>query len=1504
MLLYTQAILSSDLEKGWNGSPKVNNLETKLRTEQNKVLFEENKGQVKDQYWKSRPDVLYYGQSEGMNFFIKNNGLSYQINRVDSWIEENLFSNQSNESSSVKTPGRISSYRVDINWLNAKAPKVKVIDAQPGYNNYYNVPTGVSPALNVKQYGSLVFEGLWPGVNLEYYSRNGYLESDWVLSRAENYKQIAFEIKGAELRIDGDKLIMKTPFGEIVEGALIAEQNGRVIKSRWVLTGSVVTLGLEDYDPNQPIRIDPPVRIWGTYYGGDNFDEAWHCTVDGNENIYFAGASTSLNSIASVGAHQVTFGGGGGDACLVKFDSDGVKQWGTYYGGSFGDNGRSCAVDASGNVYLLGSTQSEDGIATTGAHQTLLAGNWDLFLVKFNSSGLRLWGTYYGGTGSDVGYSCSVDGNNYVYIAGETQSNFGISTSGSHQASKSTGADAFLVKFNSNGVRQWGTYYGGTGGDSGRACSTDGSGNIYLAGNTNSSSGIATPGAHQTSGSGGFLVKFNTNGTRQWGTYYAGNFLDGVNSCATDLSGNVYLAGNTQSTINFATVGAHQETNGGGTDAYLVKFDGSGVRQWGTYYGGFGFDNGRSCSVDASGNVYLSGMTESTGGIASSVAYQTTYGGGGDAFLVKFNSSGERQWGTYYGDANLEDAFSCAAGSSNMIYIAGRTTSISSIATSGSHQSSFGGGTQDAFLVKFNGASCGVDGPFANSTCINNTISPITHNTVGATGIGTPTGLPSGVNASWNSNVLTISGTPTVLGTYNYSIPLIGTDCGSVTATGTITVIAANTVTGTANETVCINSPVSISLTTTGASGIGTATGLPAGVTATWASNTITISGAPTASGTFNYSIPLTGGCGSVNATGTITVNSANTVTGTANETVCINSPVSISLTTTGASGIGAATGLPAGVTAAWASNTITISGTPTASGTFNYSIPLTGGCGSVNATGTITVNPVNTVTGTANETVCINSPVSISITTTGATGIGTATGLPAGVTAAWASNTITISGTPTASGTFNYSIPLTGGCGSVNATGTITVNSANTVTGTANETVCINSPVSISLTTTGATGIGTATGLPAGVTATWASNTITISGTPTASGTFNYSIPLTGGCGSVNATGTITVNSANTVTGTANETVCINSPVSISLTTTGTSGIGTATGLPAGVTATWASNTITISGTPTASGTFNYSIPLTGGCGSVNATGTITVNALPSAPSAPADQEFCNNATVADLTATGSGVQWYSTASGGSPLSANDPITSSSYFASQTVNGCESIDRTEVTVDIISPAMPSGDAAQNFCSTATVADLDATGTDILWYTQATGGTALSSGTVLSNGSYYASQTINGCESQRLEVTVTITILDASTTVNELTISANQNGASYTWVDCNNGNQPIAGASGQSYTATANGSYAVIIEQNGCSVTSNCVAITTVGLEEVKTGMFRMYPNPASTVLNVEFSEINKIVLFDATGKLLLEMNGDAFYSIDVSNFASGVYLIKSGNQTQRFIKQ
>jgi hypothetical protein len=686
----------------------------KFNSAKSVVSFTENKGQISDQNYNPRPDVLFSGAANGLTFHIRKDGISYQTSRVDSWKQqdENLPEGMVEEGKIDSVPDQMTIYRTDINWLGFnKDYTIESGEAKAGFNNYY-LPSCPEGAMNVKSYTDVTFKNLYAGVDVKWYEKNGELEYDFIVAPNTDYTKIAWEIKGADRITIGEngQLIIETPLGNIEEQAPIAFQGETIVEATWKIDGNKISFQLGNYNENEVLIIDPVVRLWGTYYGGTLSDYGESCATDASGNVYLAGRTSSTTGIATTGAHQTTYGGGSSDAFLVKFNSSGVRLWGTYYGGTVEDFGASCATDASGNVYLAGYTSSTTGIATTGAHQTSNGGgSRDAFLVKFNSSGVRQWGTYYGGTAYDDGRFCATDTSGNVYLAGETQSTTGIATTGAHQTTNGGGSeDAFLVKFNSSGVRQWGTYYGGTTYDDGRSCATDTSGNVYLSGQTGSTSGIATTGAHQTTYGGtgtydAFLVKFNSSGVRQWGTYYGGTWSDYAYSCATDASGNVYLAGYTSSTTGIATTGAHQTLNGGELyDAFLVKFNSSGVRQWGTYYGGTGRDDGSSCATDASGNVYLAGLTKSTTAIATTGAHQTTYGGGSyDAFLVKFNSSGVRQWGTYYGGTGTDYGYSCATDASGNVYLAGRTKSTTAIATTGAHQTTNGGGYYDAFLVKF-----------------------------------------------------------------------------------------------------------------------------------------------------------------------------------------------------------------------------------------------------------------------------------------------------------------------------------------------------------------------------------------------------------------------------------------------------------------------------------------------------------------------------------------------------------------------------------------------------------------------------------------------------------------------------------------------------------------------------------------------------------------------------------------------------------------------------------
>ncbi len=609
--------------------------------------------------------------------------------------------------------------------------------------------------------------------------------------------------------------------------------------------------------------------------------------------------------------------------------------------------------------------------------------------------------------------------------------------------------------------------------------------------------------------------------------------------------------------------------------------------------------------------------------------------------------------------------------------------------------------------------------------CIGTPLTQITHATTGVTGIATSTGLPTGVTAAVVGNEIRIDGTPTVSGTFNYTITPTSTGCGSAVATGTITVTPNRTVgSPSATPTLCINAPLTlITHSTTGVTGISSSSGLPAGVTAAVVGTEIQITGTPTVSGTFNYIItPI--GCGTATATGTITVNPIQTV-GTASDTptLCIDTPLpQITHATTGVTSIATSTGLPSGVTAAVVGNEIRITGTPTVSGIFNYTItPTSNGCGSPVATGTITVTPNRTVgAASSTPTLCIDSPLTqITHATTGVTGIATSVGLPAGVTAALVGNEIQITGTPTVSGTFNYTITPTG-CGSAVATGTITVTPNRTVgAASASPTLCINTPLTtITHATTGVTGIVSSTGLPTGVTATVVSNEIRISGTPTVSGTFNYTI-TPDGCGSAVATGTITVIPDRTVgAASSTPTLCINTPLTqITHTTTGVTSIVTSTGLPTGVTAAVVGNEIRITGTPTVSGTFNYTIT-PNGCGSAVATGTITVTPNRTVGPASSTPTLCINSPLTQITHVTTGVTGIISSTGLPPGVAatvvgneiritGTPTASGTFNYTITPNGCGSAVATGTIIVDPLPTADAGTSLFSICQGQTSAPMD-----------------------------------------------------------------------------------------------------------------------------------------------------------------------------------------------------
>lgn len=391
---------------------------------------------------------------------------------------------------------------------------------------------------------------------------------------------------------------------------------------------------------------------WATYYGGTSTEYTCSMATDTSNNIYIIGQTSSSSGISTSGVHQSTYGGGSNDAFLAKFNSSGVLQWGTYYGGAGSDlansgpnGGNSIFVAESGDIYFAGCTSSSSGIHTSGVHQTSYAGGgFDVFLVKLNSSGARQWATYYGGPSDDRPSGVSVNSSGEVFVAGYTVSTSGIATSGAYQTALGGNYEGYAAKFSSSGSLLWGTYYGGSEYDYVYATTTDNSGNLYLVGSTNSTAGISTSGAYQTSLAGGydaFVVKINSSGTPQWCSYYGGTGNEQGRGISIDGSQNLYLTGLTTSTSSISTSGAHQTSHGGGSnDAFVMKLNNSGTRQWATYNGSSGSDIGVAISSDASGAVVICGNTASSSGMSTSWGHQTSSGGSTDAFVASYTSSG------------------------------------------------------------------------------------------------------------------------------------------------------------------------------------------------------------------------------------------------------------------------------------------------------------------------------------------------------------------------------------------------------------------------------------------------------------------------------------------------------------------------------------------------------------------------------------------------------------------------------------------------------------------------------------------------------------------------------------------------------------------------------------------------------------------------------------------------------------------------------------------------
>lgn len=653
--------------------------------------FVENLGQVKTPEGTPVQAVRYSTFWRGMTMHLLNDRFVYMLFKGDTI--------HTGEGVDWRVRGAC---RVEVIFPHARTIRIQPTESEPGIEWIYGHG---APPIRLRRFRKIRYERLWDGIDLVVQGKSDGIEYDFLVEPGADIRQIRMEVRGADVSVEGQELRLRTPWGEIRESAPKAWTPTRTLPVSWLVSGQVVSFSIHGWDGREPLWIDPPLRVWGSYYGGAGGEDIMAVATDSAGFLYVVGKTSSLSAIATSGAYQTYFAGDY-DAFVACFDPHGNRVWGTYFGGAGEDRAFTCSYK-NGSLYVGGITFSSEGIATASAYQSAYGGGGDAFLARFDpQTGQLLWATYYGGPHRDLAYGCAADGQGHIYLAGSTYSQTGIATGGAYQSTSGGEEDAFLAKFSDAGQLLWATYYGGEGADRAYTCVPTSDGGCYLCGATGSLSRIAFGNVHQlTYGGGewdGLIVRFGHDGTALWATYWGGGDAEWIYSASVGRNDTLYVAGSTGSCDAIATPGVHQMTFAGGAcDGFLGCFTGNGARVWGTYYGGPDNDWVWGLSYDSlRRSLYVSGWTRSRSGIATSGAFQTNHGPSlYDGLLASFTPEGQRRWGTYYGGDGWTWAYGCAH-SKGFIYLAGFTWSSHNLSTSTSHQGTFGGEV-DGFIAKF-----------------------------------------------------------------------------------------------------------------------------------------------------------------------------------------------------------------------------------------------------------------------------------------------------------------------------------------------------------------------------------------------------------------------------------------------------------------------------------------------------------------------------------------------------------------------------------------------------------------------------------------------------------------------------------------------------------------------------------------------------------------------------------------------------------------------------------
>jgi hypothetical protein len=615
-----------------------------------------------------------------------------------------------------------------LGFLGANpAPEIEGQSARAGNVNYLVGSDGSEWRTGIPTFGEVVYRDLWPGVDMIFRGAKGTLKYEFVLAPGADPSRIGLAYRGADglALSSAGQLLIDTPFGTLRDAKPRTFQtiDGRrvPVESRFALGERAGTYGfaLGAYDPSRPLVIDPGL-LYSSYLGGTGMEEARNVAVATDGSTYVTGFTESPDFPSTAGSFDA-IRDGTSDGFVTKIDADGALVYSTFIGGSTSDTANSIAVDAGGNAYLTGSTSSVDFPTTADAYQAEASGTPDAFVTKLAPSGATLvYSTYLGGSGGDSAIDVAIDAAGSAYVIGLTSSGFPV-TEGAFDETLNGFQDGFVSKLAPDGSDlAYSTYLGGTACDLEEpiGIDVDTSGNAYVAGYTSSTDFPTTPGAYDTTpdtnlcdfARDAFVTKLNGSGSGLvYSTYLGGasgmtEFAFGI---AVDDAGNAHVGGGTASHDFPTTPGAFDTTHDASGDTFLTKLNAAGNGLlYSTFLGGDGGEAAIAVALDDGGDVFVSGVTDSTDFPTTAGAFDESYNGDGfdliqDAFLARLDTeTSQLVYSTYFGGLGDDwSLFGLGVDGEGNAVLSGYTDSTDLPMSPGAFDTSYGGNI-DGWVAK------------------------------------------------------------------------------------------------------------------------------------------------------------------------------------------------------------------------------------------------------------------------------------------------------------------------------------------------------------------------------------------------------------------------------------------------------------------------------------------------------------------------------------------------------------------------------------------------------------------------------------------------------------------------------------------------------------------------------------------------------------------------------------------------------------------------------------